>query len=129
MKIHITSRQRASVLMTSLLTITILTMICATSLYITSQNGNATSQTTSWQEALTGAEAGVDQAINALNTSSWSGWYKVTPPGGSLPQSQPTPGAPNASDTPASGKYNYYTSNFALQGEASNTVTYWVTID
>ncbi len=72
--------------MTSLLTITILTMICATSLYVTSQNGNATTQTTSWQQALSGAEAAVDQAISALNTNN-------------------------------------------TQGEASNSVTMWVTVD
>jgi hypothetical protein len=133
MKIQITSRQRASVLMTSLLTITILTMICATSLYITSQNGNATTQTVSWQQALTGAEAAVDQAMNALNTNTsagWSQWYTVTPADGNLPQARPSPGGtPNATGTPGSGKYNYFTSSFSLQGEASNTVTYWVTID
>src|SRR6266446_5872116 len=64
--------ERGSVLLVALLTITILTLICATSLYVTSQNANAGMQTASWQQALTGAESGVDQAIRALNTSSWS---------------------------------------------------------
>ena len=128
MKTKLTCSQLGSVLMTSLLTITILTMICATSLYVTSQNGNATTQTTSWQQALSGAEAAVDQAINALNNNSWSGWYTVT--SGSLPQTQPSPsGTPNATSSPGTGNYNYYTSSFTLQGEASNSVTMWVTVD
>jgi len=105
MKTKLTCSQLGSVLMTSLLTITILTMICATSLYVTSQNGNATTQTTSWQQALSGAEAAVDQAINALNTNNtttWSQWYTIT--SGSLPQTQPTPsGTPNATGMPGRG--------------------------
>jgi hypothetical protein len=139
MKTKLIYGQRGSVLMISLLTITILTMICATSLYIMSQNGNATTQTTSWQQALSGAEAAVDQAMNALNTSSWSGWYVVT--SSSLPASQPNPsGTPNATSTPGTGKYNYlgpsaipgptpvYTP-ISLSGEASNSITWWVTVD
>src|SRR5438477_9931581 len=97
--------QLGSVLITTLLTITILTLICATSLYVASQNANAGMQTASWQQALTGAESGVDQAIRALNTSSWSGWYNIT---GTVPTAQPTPSAtPAATGTPASGHYNY----------------------
>src|ERR1700739_632775 len=85
-----------SVLMMGLITITILTLICATSLYVTSQDANATTQTTSWQQAMAGAEAAVDRAMNALNISgkdpnAWTGWYAVTPAGGSLPSAQPSP--------------------------------------
>jgi hypothetical protein len=139
MKTKLISRQQGSVLMTAVLTITILTMICATSLYIASQNGNATTQTTSWQQALTGAEAAVDQALNALNTNSWSGWYTIT--NGTLPQTQPTPsGIPNATGTPGTGKYNYLGPStspgstplyapISLNGEASNSITWWVTVD
>src|SRR6266576_6056557 len=91
--------QPGSVLITTLLTITILTLICATSLYVASQNANAGMQTASWQQALTGAERGVDQAIRALNTSSWSGWYNIP---GTVPTAQPTPSAtPAATGTPA----------------------------
>lgn len=119
-----------------LMTITILTLICATSLYITSQDANATTQTTSWQQAMAGAEAAVDQAMNALNstnknTNAWTGWYTIT--SNSLPTAQPSPGAtpfPAGSGAmPVSGQYNYYSSNFALQGEASNSVKMWVTVD
>jgi len=53
--------------MVALLTITILTLICATSLHITSQNANATTQTASWQQSLAGAEGAVDQAMSELN--------------------------------------------------------------
>jgi len=114
-----------------LMTITILTLICATSLYITSQDANATTQTTSWQQAMAGAEAAVDQAMNALNNGTWTGWYTVT--GSSLPTDQPSPGGtpfPSGGGAmPVAGQYNYYSSNFALQGEASNSVKMWVTVD
>ena len=120
--------QKGSVLLIALLTITILTLLCATSLYITSQDASATTQTTSWEQSLSGAEAAVDNAMNALNTNSWSGWYTIT--NSSLPTAQPSPsGTPNAASTPGSGKYNYYSSSFALQGEASNTINWWVTVD
>jgi Tfp pilus assembly protein PilX len=123
-----TDRQRGSVLVIALLTIAILTLLCATSLYITSQGASATNQTTSWEQSLSGAEAAVDNAMNALNTNSWSGWYTVT--SSSLPTAQPSPsGTPNATSTPGSGTYNYYSSSFSLQGEASNTITWWVTVD
>lgn len=131
MKIHSSNRE-GSVLMIALLTITILTMICATSLYITSQNANATTQTTSWQQSLTGAEAAVDQAMNALDKlptdpTRWTSWYTVT---GSLPNSKPTDTTTPATAPPAVGQYNYYVPpSLSLKGEASNTMNMWVTID
>src|ERR1700719_3812496 len=130
MKKKLTYRKRGSVLMIALLTITILTLLCATSLYITSQNANATTQTTSWEQAMAGAEAAVDAAMNALNTGNWTTagpngerWYTIT--NSSLPGPSPTPtttptappwpfGQPSPSPTvtatagPSSGKYNYY---------------------
>jgi len=126
MKIHSISR-KGSILVIVLLTITILTMICAGSLYITSQNANATTQTTSWQQSLTGAEAAADLAMNALDTNTWTGWYTVT---GSLPKSKPTDTSTPATDKPAVGQYNYYVPPaLSLQGEASNTMNMWVTVD
>jgi hypothetical protein len=127
-------REQGSVLMTALLTITILTMICATSLYITSQNANGTTQTTSWQQSLAGAEAAVDQAINALNTGTWnvsgSGntWYNVT---GSLPNGgKPTNTSTTATTYPGNNQYNWCNPTaMTLSGEASNSVSMWVTID
>lgn len=126
--------------MVALLTITILTMICATSLYITSQNANATTQTASWQQSLAGAEGAVDQAMSALNKSvstngAWTGWYTAT---GTLPTTKPTPtGTPNAAGSPAPGSYNYYipptlavtSPTPGVQDESSKTVATWVTVD
>lgn len=122
--------------MVSLFTITILTMICATSLYVTSQNANATTQTASWQQALAGAEAGVDQAMDALNRSAWSGWYTANgiPPAA---KPSPTPSSTAAVAYPSPGKYNYYTpgtlaaisASPGVQMESGNTVRSWVTID
>ena len=126
MKVHAINR-KGSVLVIVLLTITILTMICAGSLYITSQDANATTQTTSWQQSLTGAEAAVDIAMNALDTSTWTGWYTIT---GSLPKSKPTDTSTPATGAPAVGQYNYYVpAALSLQGEASNTMNMWVTVD
>jgi hypothetical protein len=128
MKMTIRSTHRkGSVLMIALLTITILTMICATSLYITSQNANATTQTTSWQQALAAAEAAVDQAMNALDTGTWTGWYTIT---GSLPNTKPSNTTTPATGKPTVGQYNYYfPPSLSLQGEASNTMNMWVTVD
>jgi hypothetical protein len=123
--------QQGSILLLVMMTITILTLICATSLYVTKYSANATTQTTSWQQAMAGAEAAVDAAMNALNTNTWTGWYTVT--GTSVPSTQPSPaGTPfpvGSGALPAAGQYNYYSTSFALQGEASNSVTMWVTVD
>jgi Tfp pilus assembly protein PilX len=73
MKITSDPNERGSVLVTALITITILTLICATSLYVASQNTNAGMQTASWQQALSGAESAADLAFNALNNASASG--------------------------------------------------------
>lgn len=122
-------REEGSILMVSALTITILTLLCAISLNVASQNGNATTQTTSWQQSLAGAEAGADLAMNALNTGSWNGWYTVT---GTMGWTLPTPTAtpfPAATGAPTSGQYNYYIpSALTLQGEAGNSVSTWVAI-
>ena len=128
--------------MVALISITILTLICATALYVTSQNANSTTQTSSWQQALGGAESGVDRAIAALNTTTWTGWTTFN---GSVPNTQPvaspTP-APNASGPPASGTYNYSSATISPQtsaysisnsittaGEGSPNVSVWTTID
>ena len=133
------SEREGSVLIVSLLTITILTMICATSLHITSQNANATTQTASWQQSLAGAESAVDQAMSELNTrmrsgGAWaSGWYTAQMP---LPTTKPTDTSVPATDFPPAGSYNYYTPptlavspNSGLQDESGQTVATWVTVD
>ena len=89
MKIETKRQENGSILVIALLTITILTMICAVSLHVTTQTTNATTQTTSWQQSMSGAEAAVDQAMKALNTNTWTGWYPVS--SSSLPSGQPSP--------------------------------------
>jgi hypothetical protein len=127
MKIEPTYRKRGSVLLVALLTITILTMICATSLYVASQNANGGVQTASWHQALGGAEGGITQAIDALNTNTWTNWNVVN--SSTLPTTQPTGGSA-ANAKPTGNQYNYLTlTAIGLQGESNNNVTGWVTVD
>ena len=116
-----------------MITITILTLICATSLYVASQNTNAGMQTASWQQALSGAESAVDQAFNALNTSAWTNWKKVN---NSLPYPPTKPSGGNSisvnATPPTSGNYYYLIpSDIIFQSgvEGNNSVSSWVTID
>jgi hypothetical protein len=131
---------RASVLMTTILTVTILTMICATSLYVATQNANSGTQAASWQQALAGAESGIDQAIAALNTGSWTNWVTIT---GSVPNLQPSGASGTAATAPPiSTKYNYLASSIAPQlagygingslttsSEGNPTISMWTTLD
>src|SRR5713101_3284582 len=140
MKINCCKSERGTILVIALITITIMTLLCATSLYVTSQNTNSVMQTASWQQALTGAESAVDQAINALNLNvqpsnsawAWTNWKTQV---ASLPSTQPPAGSPaptstNASGPPSSSSYNYLLpSAITLQGEGNNSVKSWVTID
>jgi hypothetical protein len=131
--VKIASHNQGTVLLTSLLTMTLMSFICATSLYIASQNTNSGMQTASWQQALTGADTGVDEAIAALNTQGWTNWKKVT--SSQLPTSQPSGGA-NTTTAPASGEYNYLISATPLacpvpaaSPEGNTVVTWWATVD
>src|SRR3954452_5734171 len=96
-------KEKGSVLITALMTITIITMICATSLFIASQNTNTGMQTAGWQQALTGTESGIDAAVRALNAyvspapsaspaAAWSGpgWVVANQSGTSLPTAEPS---------------------------------------
>ena len=58
MKANQTVNENGSVLVTTMMTMTILAMICATSLYIAAQNSGTGMQTAGWQQALTAAESG-----------------------------------------------------------------------
>jgi len=157
MKTNSIRTQKGSVLLVALLTITILTLICATSLYITTQNATAGMQTASWQQALTGAESGVDAAMRALNTGVWTvpvpsgtpvSWLQANTP---LPTPAPpiyltesraasaattsfAAVSPTPSQYPASNQYNYLPSSaLALSvqpgSEGATGVSAWVTID
>ncbi len=134
-------QDRASVLMTTILTVAILTMICATSLYVATQNANSGAQAASWQQALGAAESGVDQAIAALNTGTWTSWVRMNGP---VPNLQPSPGASAtpATAAPSSAQYNYLAASISSQivgynvnnsltnsSEGNPTISVWTTLD
>ena len=130
--------EQGSVLVTALLTITILTLICATSLYVTSQNANAGMQTASWQQALSGAESGIDAAIRTLNddgqTGAWTNWVQMPQSGTTLPTVEPTPSSTaTPAGMPDSSHYNLLPSSkcaFSFPNtEGASNVSAWVTID
>ena len=116
-----------------MLTITILALICATSLYITSQNATSDMQTASWQQSLTAAESGVDAAIRALNNKNWTNWISVNQNATELPTAEPVPSpSPSASAAPDSSHYNVLPSStltLTMQGEGATSVSMWVTVD
>ena len=117
----------------AMLTITILALICATSLYITSQNATSDMQTASWQQSLTAAESGVDAAIRALNNKNWTNWISVNQNATDLPTTEPVPSpSPSASAAPDSSHYNVLPSStltLTMQGEGATSVSMWVTVD
>src|SRR5437764_8844297 len=141
--------EKGSILITALMTITIITMICATSLFIASQNSNTGMQTAGWQQALTGAESGIDAAVRALNayvspapssspSDAWSlaGWKIASQSGTSLPAAEPSPSPANSATSPPDAThYNYLPSaNLTVNvansgGEGAAKVATWVTID
>ena len=155
MKNDVNHRKDGSVLLIAIMTITIITMVCATSLYIASQNGNTGMQTAGWQQALTGAESGIDAAVRALNaqvsngtsscSSCWSNWYTVssalpTPAPSASPVAgftyEPASGTGNAASGPPTGsQYNYLPSSSLTVnvpnpgGEGAARVATWVTVD
>ncbi len=138
----------ASVLVVTMMTLTVMTFICATSLYVVSQNTSSGMQTAGWQQALTGAESGIDAAMRALNadaspaagaqkSDAWTkaGWRRVAST--TLPATEaavsPSPTA-SATAPPSSSSYNYLPSSQLTVGsftgsEGSSQVTSWVTID
>ncbi len=138
MKRPLQLKENGSVLITTMMAVTILTLICATSLYVTSQNLTAGMQVASWQQALSAAESGVDRGIRALNSNDWTNWRTAAYPSPAasylLPTSEanmspaPTPTATG----PDSSHYNYFPSNLStitMQGEGALTLSHWVTID
>jgi hypothetical protein len=131
MKTNYTNSKKGSVLVLAMLTITILTLICATSLYIVSQDSNGAMQTAAWQESLTAAESGIDAGIRALNTGTWTNWVSVG--SASLPTAEPSPSPVEAAiSVPDTFHYNYLPSSaltLPLQGEGASSISTWVTID
>jgi len=131
----IDSRQEGSVLVIAILMLTILTLICATTLQVTTQNAGANMQAASWQQALTGAEAGVDAAMNALNTNTWTNWtqYAGSPTGFIAPPASASPTPTAAIQAPDSTHFNYLPTassrSLHLAGEGNDTVGIWVTVD
>lgn len=142
MKLENARDNYGSVLLVALLTITIMMLICATSLYITSQNTGSGMQTAGWQQSLTAAESGVDAAIRALNedaqgypTSAWANWIQLAQSGTSLPSAEPSPasGSTPTGPPPATGYYYLLPSsqltNASSNSEGALSTSAWVTID
>jgi hypothetical protein len=144
MKANLFKNQNGSVLITALMTITIMTMICATSLYIASQNTGSGMQTAGWQQALTAAESGIDAGMRALNAtasaspSPWASWkvipYSSPATSYTLPSAEPTATAtPSATATPDSSHYNYLPSSACTLNlgntEGATSASAWVTVD
>ena len=149
MKRNLLIHKRGSVLVIALLTITILTLICATSLHVTSENASTGMEVTSWQQALSAAESGIDAGVRALNddannysSNAWTNWVSVnqtvTSGAYGLPTTEPTSSsspAPSAAPKPSPGAtYNYLPSSrltvtFPGSSEGPTTVSTWVTID
>jgi hypothetical protein len=138
MKTNSIRTQKGSVLLVALLTITILTLICATSLYITTQNATAGMQTASWQQALTGAESGVDAAMRALNTGNtgvWTNWISKSQNGTNLPTAEPSSAPTTAPTGPPDSSHYYLLPSSALAlsvqpgSEGATHVSSWVTVD
>jgi Tfp pilus assembly protein PilX len=153
MKSDSTNPNKGSVLIIALMTITVMTLICATSLLITSQNTSTGVQTAAWQQALTGAEMGIDAGVRALNQSAtssanpWTNWKSVSnalptpaPSGSSVAgfTYEPSNGTaiPSSTTTPPSSSQYYYLPSSAQQlsisypnSEGTTSVSAWVTID
>ena len=110
-----THHESGSVLVTSLITTTILSVICGTTLYITSQNYNTASQTVAWHQALNAAESGVNQAIAALNNETWTNWGVYDSPVPNIaPAASPAPAVPTSA--PDTTHYNLFrTTSIPLQ--------------
>ena len=130
----------------AMLTMTILSLICATTFYICTQNTAAGMHAAGWQEALTGAESGMALATRALNKNSWTNWRTVSTALPTPCAASPTPctvsgytyepagGTGSAATTaPTSSQYNYLpSSNLTLSfpnSEGPTTVSTWATID
>ncbi len=141
MKANISKREDGSVLMVTMFSILIMTFICATSLYIAGQNNSTGLQAAGWQQALTGAESGVDAAVRALNTNVWTfpdasgspvSWKTVPLNGSPVPSVEPSPGTGAVSTSvPSATAYNYLPSQISLPmtGQGATSVSSWVTID
>jgi hypothetical protein len=132
MKTTSDQNNQGSVLMMTLVSIAILALICATSLYVTSQNTGAGMQTAAWQQALTAAESGVDAAVYALNTGDWSKWKTASASPSPLPTAEPSGGSDATAKPTAGTQYNYLPSSaltLTAQGEGVTGVSAWVTID
>ena len=119
--------REASVLVLALFAIAIMSIFLASTL-LTSQNEyHVVTQAASWQEAIHGAEGGVDLAMAALNSGQWANWQTAS---GVPPRTAPsTVTATAALAAPFPGTYNFQTVTLSHGGEGNQTVAFFVTID
>ncbi len=116
-------------LVSALLVITLLSMLLASTLLISQNKYHAVVQAASWQQAIGGAEAGVELAMAALNSNDWSAWKTAV--GSAPPRTPPPAGAPAlaASGPPSPGAYNYQSVSLARDGAGSDPSSIFVTVD
>ena len=120
--------QAGSVLTIAVLTLAILSLIAAGTLTVVSSKYNSTFQASSWQESLQGAEAGVDIAMSALATDSWTGWNQVN--SSTPPRSAPSGSFSSPTNRPTSGQYYFYQPQALTHvGEGNNTINMFITVD
>lgn len=115
-----------SVLVMALCVLVLLSTILGTTLLVSANRYHAAWQASSWQEALSGAEAGADLAVAAINTDNWTDWNVVK---GDPPANGQPAGGVNASGPPTSGVYVWKTLTLNHPGEGNQRLTMTMTID
>ncbi len=123
--------QSGSVLILALFAVAILSLLLASTLSICQNKYHTVFQAASWQEAVHGAEAGVDLAMDALNRGEWTGWQTGSNGGNPPPRTPPSTGATATAATgpPSPGSYNYRVMSLGHSGEGNQQVSAFITID
>ncbi len=118
-----------SVLLVALFCVTIMSILLAGTLLTSENEYHVVTQAASWQEAIHGAEGGVDLAMAALNTGQWANWRSGS--GSPPPRTAPPASSPGAQalGMPALGSYNYQVLTLSHAGEGNQQLTIFVTVD
>jgi hypothetical protein len=113
------SRERGSVMILVVMTFTVISMVVGALVFRTLNNYHTIVQIASWQEAMLGAESGVDAAMAALRTTlsdpsnAWNGWQTTDSQGNPLPN----------------GTRIYRPPNLVHDGEGNSELGILVTVD